>query len=71
MRFEGKPIRIYVDGRLGSSAETYLRRATFRPAITGPLELLPVSPCPKTRYDNGIVDALRFGRAKPFRSWSA
>ena len=39
LRPDGAPMRIYVDGVLKSSIETYVRRATLHSATTGPIEL--------------------------------
>ena len=43
------PMRIYVDGPMRSSVETYRGCAAYHAATTDPVELLPVSPCPETR----------------------
>ena len=51
-------MRIYVGDLLKSPVGTYVRCATFH-STAGHLELLPVSPCPKTRDSSGIFSALR------------
>ena len=61
LRYDGSPMRIYVDGAPKSSVETYVMCATFQSAATGTIALLPVFACPGNLGARGIVDALRLG----------